>query len=146
MQTFTKVGLDALTPENCVLLLLTTGPSNWQTSTVTTPEKRGGVIFKQIQAVFPDQKPIDRTFINAWEDARVVEAVKKTQRKKLVIAELWKEMSSLIRDRPSPSGHWRLYRRRRSAHGLRNSQIRSPVRRAIIAVREEQRLSHNVKG
>jgi nicotinamidase-related amidase len=31
----------------------------------TVNAERGGVIFKQIQAVFPDQKPIDRTFINA---------------------------------------------------------------------------------
>jgi hypothetical protein len=34
------------------------------------------------QAVFPDQKSIDRTFINSWEDRRVVEAVKNTERKK----------------------------------------------------------------
>jgi nicotinamidase-related amidase len=54
--------------------------------------ERGGKIFSQVQAVFPDQKPIDRTFINAWEDRRVVEAVKKTGRQKLVIAALWSEM------------------------------------------------------
>ena len=58
----------------------------------TVNEERGGVIFKQIQAVFPDLKPINRTFINAWEDRRVVEAVKRTGRKKLVIAALWTEM------------------------------------------------------
>src|ERR1700752_3698773 len=58
----------------------------------TVNEERGGVIFKQIQAVFPEQKPINRTFINAWEDRRVAEAVKKTGRKKLVIAALWSEM------------------------------------------------------
>ena len=54
--------------------------------------ERGGKIFSQVQAVFPDQKPIDRTFINAWEDRRVAEAVKKTGRKKVVIAALWSEM------------------------------------------------------
>ena len=32
----------------------------------------------RVRAVFPDQKPIDRTFINAWQDGRIVEAVKKT--------------------------------------------------------------------
>jgi nicotinamidase-related amidase len=58
----------------------------------TVTEERGGVIFKQVQAVSPDQKPINRTFINAWEDRRVVEAVKKTGRKKLVIAALYTEM------------------------------------------------------
>jgi nicotinamidase-related amidase len=120
MQTFAKIGLDALlTPENCVVLLIDHQP--FQLSNVnshdptivinnvtglaktakafgipailsTVNEERGGALFKQLQAVFPDQKPINRTFINAWEDRRVVEAVKKTGRKKLVIAALWTEM------------------------------------------------------
>ena len=42
--------------------------------------------------MFPEQKPIDRTFINTWEDARVVDAVKKTGRKKLIMAALWTEI------------------------------------------------------
>src|ERR1700722_7107766 len=120
MQTFTKVGLEALlTPENCVLLLIDHQPSQLAnvnsheptmvinnvtalaktakangvpTILKTITPQRGGQIFKQIQAVFPDQKPIERTFINSWEDRRVVEAVKKTGRKKLVIAALWTEM------------------------------------------------------
>jgi len=115
MQTFTKVGLDALlTPENCVVLLIDHQPSQLAnvnshdptmvvnnvtalaktakaygvpTILTTINTKRGGEIFTQIQAVFPDQKPIDRSFINSW-----VEAVKKSGRKKLVIAALWSEM------------------------------------------------------
>jgi nicotinamidase-related amidase len=58
----------------------------------TVLEERGGLLIKDVQDVFSDQKPINRTFINAWEDKRVVEAVKKTGRKKLVIASLWTEM------------------------------------------------------
>src|ERR1700741_3087647 len=58
----------------------------------TVLEERGGLLIKDVQDVFPDQKPINRTFINAWEDKRVVEAVKNTGRKKLVIASLWTEM------------------------------------------------------
>jgi nicotinamidase-related amidase len=54
--------------------------------------RRGGAIFSQLQAVFPDQRPINRTFINAWEDRRVVAAVTRTGRKQLVIAALWMEM------------------------------------------------------
>jgi nicotinamidase-related amidase len=120
MPTFTKVGLDALlTPENCVLLLIDHQPfqlanvhSHEPTMVInnvvglaktakaygiptilsTVNEERGGLIFKQLQEVFPDQKPINRTFINSWEDRRVVEAVRKTGRKKLVIAALWSEM------------------------------------------------------
>ena len=58
----------------------------------TVLEDRGGHIIKGIQRVFPEQKPIDRTFINTWQDARVVAAVAKTGRKKLVIAALWTEV------------------------------------------------------
>src|ERR1700758_5331292 len=120
MQAFTKVGLEALlTPDNCVVLLIDHQPfqlvnvnSHEPTMVInnvtalaktakaygiptiltTVNGERGGRIFSQVQAVFPEQKPIDRTFINAWEDRRVVEAVKKTGRKKLVIASLWTEM------------------------------------------------------
>jgi nicotinamidase-related amidase len=120
MQTFTKVGLDALlTPENCAVLLIDHQPFQLAnvnshdptivinnvtalaktakaygipTILTTVNEERGGLIFKQVQAVFPDQKTINRTFINCWEDRGVVEAVKKTGRKKLVMAALWTEM------------------------------------------------------
>jgi len=120
MQSFPKIGLDALlTPENSVLLLIDHQPFQLAnvnshdptivihnvtalaktakgfgipTVLTTVNEDRGGLLFKQLQAVFPDQKPINRTFINAWEDRRVVEAVEKTGRKKLVIAALWTEM------------------------------------------------------
>src|SRR5438876_105255 len=37
---------------------------------------RGGKLIKGVQDVFPEQKPIDRTFINTWEDKRDVDAVK----------------------------------------------------------------------
>lgn len=53
---------------------------------------RGGLIFPQITAVFPGQEVIDRTFINTWEDRTVVDAVKATGRKQLIIAGLWTEI------------------------------------------------------
>lgn len=58
----------------------------------TVLEERGGYLIKGLQDVFPDQKPIDRTFINTWEDKRVVDAVKSTGRKQLVLAALWTEI------------------------------------------------------
>src|SRR6267142_744926 len=58
----------------------------------TVLEARGGKIIKGLQDVFPDQKPIDRTYINAWQDNRIVDFVKGTGRKKLVMAALWTEM------------------------------------------------------
>jgi nicotinamidase-related amidase len=49
-------------------------------------------LLKEIQAVFPDQKPIDRTGLCSWDDRRVVDWVKQTGRKRLVIAGLWTEI------------------------------------------------------
>jgi nicotinamidase-related amidase len=53
---------------------------------------RGGRIFPQITDVFPGQEVIDRTFINTWEDQKVVDVVKKTGRTQLIIAGLWTEI------------------------------------------------------
>ncbi len=53
---------------------------------------RGGLLFKQLTDVFPDQEVIDRTFINTWEDKPTVDAVKATGRKQLIIAGLWTEV------------------------------------------------------
>jgi nicotinamidase-related amidase len=53
---------------------------------------RGGLLFPQITDVFPGQAVIDRTFINTWEDEKVVDAVKATGRKQLIIAGLWTEI------------------------------------------------------
>ncbi len=58
----------------------------------TVTEERGGYLLKGIQNVFPTQKPINRTSLNSWEDPRVVEAVKKSGRKQLIIAALWTEI------------------------------------------------------
>jgi nicotinamidase-related amidase len=115
-----KAGLGALlTPDNCALLLIDHQPFQFatlrshDTQTIinnvvavaksaklfsvptlfsTVEEGRGGLLLKPLQEVFPDQKPINRTWINSWEDDRVVDWVKATGRKKLVIAALWTEI------------------------------------------------------
>ena len=115
-----KAGLDAmLTPDNCVLILIDHQPFqfaglrshdtqtiinnvvglaksakafNVPTLLTTVLERQGGRLLKQLQDVFPDQNPIDRTFINTWEDERVVDWVKRTGRKKIVMAALWTEI------------------------------------------------------
>jgi nicotinamidase-related amidase len=115
-----KAGLDALlTPDNCVVLLIDHQPFQFaglrshDTQTVinnvvglaksakafnvptlltTVVEERGGFLLKQLQDVFPEQKPLNRTFINTWEDERAVAWVKKTGRKKIVMAALWTEI------------------------------------------------------
>src|SRR5437868_9603433 len=115
-----KAGLDALlTPDNSVLILIDHQPFQFAglrshdtqsvinnvvglaksakifgvpTLLTTVVQDRGGYLIKQLQDVFPEQKPIDRTYINTWQDARVVEWVKKTGRKKIVMAALWTEI------------------------------------------------------
>jgi len=115
-----KAGLGALlTPQNCALILIDHQPFQFaglrshDTQTIinnvvglaksakvfgvptllsTVVEDKGGRLLKQLQDVFPEQKPIDRTFINTWEDQRVIEWVKKTGRKKIVMAALWTEI------------------------------------------------------
>src|SRR5437868_10943001 len=102
----TKTGLDTLLrPEDSVLVLIDHQPFQFAnlhsheptmiinnvvglaktakvfgvpTILTTVLEQRGGYLIKALQDVFPEQKPIDRTFINTWEDQRVVAAVKKT--------------------------------------------------------------------
>lgn len=54
-----------------------------------------GPVFPELQAVFPEQKPIDRSTMNTWEDKRVVDQVKKFGRKKVVMAALWTEVCLL---------------------------------------------------
>src|SRR5438876_5458757 len=118
--TTAKVGLDALmTPESSVLILIDHQPFQFAnlhsheptmvvnnviglakaakvfgipTILTTVLEERGGLLIKGLQDVFPAQKPINRTFINTWEDNRVVDAVKKTGRKKVIMAALWTEI------------------------------------------------------
>ena len=115
-----KTGLDALlTPEESVLLLIDHQPFQFAnihsheptlvinsvvslaktakvfgvpTILTTVVEERGGYLLQPLQDVFPDEKPINRTFINAWEDGRVVDAVKATGREKLIIAGVWTEI------------------------------------------------------
>ncbi|MGA5326430.1 hydrolase [Streptomyces griseoincarnatus] len=58
----------------------------------TVVEERGGLLLQGLRDVFPDQKPINRTLINTWQDERVVDAVKATGRKKLILAGLWTEI------------------------------------------------------
>ena len=58
----------------------------------TVIQERGGHLIKGLQDVFPEQEPIDRTFINTWEDPNVTDLVKQSGRKQLILAALWTEI------------------------------------------------------
>jgi nicotinamidase-related amidase len=58
----------------------------------TTAFAERQALIEEIQAVHPDQTPIDRTGLNSWDDERVRDWVKATGKKKLVMAGLWTEV------------------------------------------------------
>ncbi|WP_227014065.1 hydrolase [Paenibacillus psychroresistens] len=60
--------------------------------TTVSAKTFSGSIFPEIQAVFPNQQPIDRTTMNPWEDQRVADKVKSFNKKKIVMAGLWTEV------------------------------------------------------
>jgi nicotinamidase-related amidase len=108
-----------LTPENCVVTLIDLQPqmlfgvANFDRQTIinnnvalakaarvfevpvvlSTVETKSfsGNMWPQIQAVFPKQTPIERTTMNSWDDDNFVAAVKKSGRKRIVLAGLWTE-------------------------------------------------------
>ena len=60
--------------------------------TTVATDTFSGPMFAQIHEVYPEQLLIDRTTMNSWEDNRVVEAVKKSGRTKIVMGGLWTEV------------------------------------------------------
>jgi nicotinamidase-related amidase len=108
-----------LTPDNCVVLLIDHQPQmsfsvkSIEVATLrnnlaglskatqlfkipvvltTVSEDFAGAIFPEIKNVFPNNPIIERTTMNSWEDARIVAAIKKTGRKKIVLAGLWTQV------------------------------------------------------
>jgi nicotinamidase-related amidase len=108
-----------LTPENCVVAFIDLQPqmlfgvANFDRQTIinnnlilakaahvfgvpvvlTTVESKSfsGQLWPQMQAVFPEQTPIERSSMNSWDDENFVAAVRKTGRKKIIISGLWTE-------------------------------------------------------
>lgn len=108
-----------LTPDNCVVTLIDLQPQmlfgvgNFDRQSVisnnvllakaakvfevpvilTTVETKAfsGLMWPQVQAVYPEQKTIERTTMNSWDDTNFVAAVEKAGRRKIVLAGLWTE-------------------------------------------------------
>ena len=59
-------------------------------STVETKSFSGNM-WPQIQAIFPNQTPIERTSMNSWDDKNFVSAIEKSGKKKIVLSGLWTE-------------------------------------------------------
>src|SRR5438128_1287695 len=108
-----------LTPDNCVVAIIDLQPqmlfgvANFDRQTIinnnvalskaakvfdvpvvlSTVETKSfsGNMWPQIQAIFPNQTPIERTSMNSWDDKNFVGAIEKSGKKKIVLSGLWTE-------------------------------------------------------
>jgi len=60
---------------------------------LSTVETKGfsGNMWPQIQAIYPDRTPIERSSMNSWDDKNFVAAIEKSGKKKILLAGLWTE-------------------------------------------------------
>ena len=61
-------------------------------STVNVASGQGQPTLPELAGLLTDDKPLDRTTINSWEDIDFVQAVHATGRRKLIICALWTEI------------------------------------------------------
>jgi nicotinamidase-related amidase len=61
-------------------------------STINVSTGRGGPTLPELAGLLSDDKPLDRTSTNSWEDIEFVQAVHATGRRKLIICALWTEI------------------------------------------------------
>jgi nicotinamidase-related amidase len=92
--TFGVANIDRQTLFNNVILLAKAAKIFNVPTILTTVETKSfsGNMWPQLLDIFPDQEPVERSSMNSWEDAKLVEAVVATGRKKLIMAALWTEV------------------------------------------------------
>ena len=61
-------------------------------STINVAAGRGQPTFPELADLLKDDKPVDRTTTNSWEDIEFLHAVRATGRRKLIICALWTEI------------------------------------------------------
>jgi nicotinamidase-related amidase len=92
--TFGVANIDRQTLFNNVMLLAKAAKIFNVPTVLTTVETKSfsGNFWPQVLDIFPGQEPVERSSMNSWEDAKLVEAVVATGRKKLIMAALWTEV------------------------------------------------------
>jgi nicotinamidase-related amidase len=61
-------------------------------STVNVASGQGQPTIPELAGLLENDKPLDRTTVNSWEDTEFLEAVRATGRRKLIICALWTEV------------------------------------------------------
>lgn len=64
--------------------------------TTVAADSFSGHLLPQIREVFPNHPILDRTSMNAWEDSAVVDAIKATGRRKIIMSGLWTEVCLVL--------------------------------------------------
>jgi nicotinamidase-related amidase len=61
-------------------------------STVNVSSGQGQPTIPELAGLLENDKPLDRTTVNSWEDTEFLEAVRATGRRKLIFCALWTEV------------------------------------------------------
>jgi nicotinamidase-related amidase len=61
-------------------------------STVNVASGQGQPTIPELAGLLENDKPLDRTTVNSWEDIEFLEAVRATGRRKLILCALWTEV------------------------------------------------------
>src|SRR5258708_2304373 len=66
-------------------------------TTITSVESESfsGYTYPELLDVFPDQKLLERTSMNSWDDKKVRDALKANGRNKVVVSGLWTEVCNI---------------------------------------------------
>jgi len=88
---FATHSIDAVNLRNNAALVAQAAAGFGVSTILTTVAEKSfsGPMFDEITAAFPEQKMLDRTSMNTWEDAAVIERVNEIGKPRIVLAGLW---------------------------------------------------------
>ncbi|RST55879.1 hydrolase [Variovorax sp. MHTC-1] len=88
---FATHSIDAVSLRNNAALVAHAAAGFGASTILTTVAEKSfsGPMFEEIAAAFPEQKMIDRTSMNTWEDANVIKRINEIGKSRIVLAGLW---------------------------------------------------------
>ena len=88
---FATHSIDAVNLRNNAALVAHAAAGFGASTILTTVAEKSfsGPMFDEIKAAFPEQKTLDRTSMNTWEDAAVIQEVNRIGKSRLVMCGLW---------------------------------------------------------
>ena len=88
---FATHSIDAVNLRNNAALVANAAAGFGVSTILTTVAEKSfsGPMFSEITDAFPGQKMLDRTSMNTWEDAAVIDRVNEIGKKRIVLAGLW---------------------------------------------------------